>query len=47
MIQKMMAKRPEDRYEVGMAFDLDWTEGTDDLLDFLEKAQARNIGRQP
>jgi diguanylate cyclase (GGDEF)-like protein len=29
----------EDNYEIGVAFDLDWVEGTEDLLEFLEKAQ--------
>lgn len=28
-----------DRYEVGVAFDLDWESSTDDLLEFLERAQ--------
>ena len=37
----------EDRYEVGVAFDLGWGEGIDDLLDFLEKARDRQIGRRP
>lgn len=36
----------EDRFEIGVAFDLDWGEGTDDLLDFLEKVQTRRIARQ-
>jgi diguanylate cyclase (GGDEF)-like protein len=34
----------EDIYEIGVAFDLDWGEGSDDLLNFLEKVQNRNIG---
>ncbi|MCP3978953.1 MAG: diguanylate cyclase [bacterium] len=37
----------EDRFEIGMAFDLDWTGGTDDLLDFLEKARSRAVGPAP
>jgi diguanylate cyclase (GGDEF)-like protein len=34
----------EDNYEIGVAFDLDWVEGTEDLLEFLEKAQR--LGHQ-
>lgn len=34
-----------DRYEVGVAFDLDWSEGSDDLLEFLERAQGQGLGR--
>jgi diguanylate cyclase (GGDEF)-like protein len=37
----------EDIYEIGVAFDLDWGEGSDDLLRFLEKVQNRSIGRKP
>ena len=37
----------EDRYEIGVAFDLDWKDGTDDLLEFLEQAQTGRIGRRP
>jgi diguanylate cyclase (GGDEF)-like protein len=29
----------EAAFEVGMAFDLDWLEGTDDLLEFLDRAR--------
>jgi diguanylate cyclase (GGDEF)-like protein len=36
----------EDIYEIGVAFDLDWGEGGDDLLNFLEKVQNRSIGHQ-
>jgi diguanylate cyclase (GGDEF)-like protein len=36
----------EDIYEIGVAFDLDWGEGSDDLLNFLEKVQNRSIGHQ-
>jgi hypothetical protein len=32
-------------YEVGMAFDLDWSEGTDDLLEFLDRAQRARTDR--
>jgi len=31
----------DDRFEVGVAFDLEWAAGTDDLLTFLEQAQRR------
>jgi diguanylate cyclase (GGDEF)-like protein len=34
----------EDRFEVGVAFDLEWGDGIDDLLGFLEKAHSREIG---
>lgn len=37
----------EDRYEIGVAFDLEWSEGTDDLLDFMERVQARRADRTP
>ncbi len=33
-----------DRYEIGVALDLDWAAGSDDLLDFLEHAQSRSLG---
>lgn len=36
-----------DRYEIGVAFDLSWSEGIDDLLRFLEKARSRSIGQRP
>ncbi len=36
----------DDRFEIGVAFDLDWAEGTEDLLDFLERAQSRRPGRR-
>lgn len=35
-----------DAFEVGVAFDLEWEEGTDDLLEFLERAQRPGIGRR-
>lgn len=35
-----------DRFEIGVAFDLSWGEGVDDLLDFLERARNRYIGLQ-
>ena len=35
-----------DRFEIGIAFDLDWGDGTDDLLDFLEQVQKRRVGRR-
>jgi diguanylate cyclase (GGDEF)-like protein len=35
----------EDLYEIGVAFDLDWEKGSDDLLGFLEKVQSHSIGR--
>jgi diguanylate cyclase (GGDEF)-like protein len=35
-----------DRYEIGVAFDLGWSEGIDDLLRFLEKARNRSIGQR-
>jgi len=35
-----------DRFEIGVAFDLDWGDGTDDLLDFLEQVQTRRVGRR-
>ncbi|HKQ59983.1 MAG TPA: diguanylate cyclase [Candidatus Polarisedimenticolaceae bacterium] len=31
----------EERFEIGMAFDLDWVEGSDELLAFLERVQER------
>jgi len=37
----------DERYEVGVAFDFDWAEGADDLLEFLEQAQAGRMGRRP
>ncbi len=33
-----------DRYEIGVALDLDWAAGSDDLLDFLEHAQSHSLG---
>lgn len=41
------ARGEDDRWEVGVAFDFDWAEGTDDLLEFLERAQAGRMGRKP
>ena len=35
-----------DRFEIGVAFDLDWTDGVDDLLDFLERARKTFLDRQ-
>lgn len=35
-----------DRYEIGVAFDLDWGDGTDDLLEFIEHVQTRRVGRR-
>jgi diguanylate cyclase (GGDEF)-like protein len=35
-----------DRFEIGIAFDLDWGDGTDDLLNFLEQVQLRRVGRR-
>lgn len=37
----------EDRFEIGVAFDLAWGEGIDDLLDFLERVQSRTVGSRP
>lgn len=37
----------EDRFEIGVAFDLAWGEGVDDLLDFLERVQSRTAGSRP
>lgn len=34
----------EDRFEIGVAFDLGWSDGTDDLLQFLERTQSM-LGR--
>ncbi len=39
------APRIVDRFEIGVAFDLDWGEGKDDLLDFLEQVHIRRITR--
>lgn len=36
----------EDLFEVGVALDLDWADGTDDLLAFLERARSRRLGHQ-
>ena len=33
----------EDRFEIGVAFDMDWGEGADDLLTFLERAQRKPV----
>jgi diguanylate cyclase (GGDEF)-like protein len=33
-----------ERYDVGVALDFDWTEGGDELLDFLERIQSRESG---
>jgi diguanylate cyclase (GGDEF)-like protein len=33
-----------DRFEIGVAFDQEWTEGTDDLVKFLELAQGQRMG---
>jgi hypothetical protein len=48
-LEELPLERPEDRgadrYEIGMAFDLDWSEGSDDLLEFLERAQSPWPGR--
>jgi diguanylate cyclase (GGDEF)-like protein len=35
---------PGDCYEVGVALDLEWAGGADDLLDFLQKARGRHPG---
>ena len=32
-----------DHYEVGVAFDLDWGDGTEDLLDFLERVRGEPV----
>lgn len=37
----------DDRYEVGVAFDLAWEAGSEDLLELLELAQHGRIGRRP
>jgi len=34
----------DDPFEIGVAFDLDWAEGGDDLLEFLEMAQDQKLG---
>lgn len=34
-----------DRFEVGVALDLEWASGADDLIDFLQKARGRNPGQ--
>jgi len=36
-----------DRYEIGMAFDLDWGEGEGELLRFLERAGGRGSAESP
>jgi diguanylate cyclase (GGDEF)-like protein len=36
-----------DRFEVGVALALEWDEGTDDLLEFLERAQGHRSRHQP
>lgn len=33
----------DDRYEIGVALDLEWSEGTNDLIAFLEHAQGRRV----
>jgi diguanylate cyclase (GGDEF)-like protein len=38
---------PGDRYEVGVALALEWAEGTDDLLEFLERAQGWRARHRP
>jgi hypothetical protein len=30
----------DDRFEIGMAFDLEWVQGEQELTDFLERARA-------
>jgi diguanylate cyclase (GGDEF)-like protein len=35
-----------DRYDVGVALDLEWTTGTSDVLDLLERARARGAGHR-
>jgi len=35
-----------DRFEIGVAFDLDWGATSDDLLEFLEQVQARRLGHR-
>jgi len=37
----------DDHYEVGVAFDLQWGDGVDDLLAFLENVQSRLVGDAP
>lgn len=41
------ADSTRDGFEIGVAFDLEWGEGTDDLLDFLERAQRRGVDNVP
>ncbi len=36
-----------DRFEIGMAFDLDWTHGEEELVEFFEKAQSGPAGTPP
>jgi diguanylate cyclase (GGDEF)-like protein len=36
-----------DRFEVGVALALEWAEGTDDLLEFLERAQGQRARHPP
>jgi len=34
-----------DRYEIGVALDLQWASGAEDLMDFLERARGREPGQ--
>jgi len=36
-----------DRFEVGVALDLEWAGGADDLVDFLQRARGRDSGEDP
>jgi diguanylate cyclase (GGDEF)-like protein len=38
---------PPERFEIGVAFDADGPEGEQDLLAFLEKAQADRVAKRP
>lgn len=37
----------DDRFEIGVAFDLDWADGTDDLLTILERSQGQRLDASP
>ena len=42
---KQGAVEDDERYEVGVALDLQWTFGAEDLMDFLERARGREPGQ--
>lgn len=46
-LEELPGEQTAELYEVGVALDLEWAAGTEDLIQFLEKARGRTLGRQP